>query len=184
MLLIIGLGNPGEKYAGTRHNIGFEIVDLIQKEWEFSPFEFNKKFNAEISQGTYNLQPTTYNLLLIKPQTFVNLSGEVIQKILEFYKLTPDDIVVIHDDLDIPLGKFKIATDSSSAGHNGVQNIIDKLSTQKFKRVRIGIGEEVSGAISCRIDAHDFVLAKFSEEEREKIKSAESAILEEIKKLL
>lgn len=108
----------------------------------------------------------------------MNLSGETIRKILEFYKLTPDDILVIHDDLDIALGKFKIATDSTSAGHNGVQNIIETLSTQKFKRVRVGIQPDEPTAIG----PSDFVLQKFSKEEREKIKKIEDPIMIEIEK--
>jgi len=170
MKIIVGLGNPGEEYVGTRHNIGFEILTLIQKEWGFPPFEFNKKFDAEVSSADYKPGDTSHKLILVKPQTFVNLSGEAVAKILDFYKLTPDDIIVIHDELDIALGKFKIATDSSSAGHNGVQNIIDRLGTQKLKRIRVGIGEEISGAPVCRTDAHAFVLGKFSEEEQNKIK--------------
>jgi len=182
--IIIGLGNPGDQYKNSRHNIGFGIIELIRKEWKFPAFEFNKKFNSELSKGLFEIQNSEFEILLIRPQTFVNLSGEAISDILKFYKLTPDDIVVIHDDLDIALGKYKVATDSSSAGHNGVQNIIDRLGTQKFKRVRIGIGEEVSGAPVCRTDAHDFVLGKFSEEELEKIKKISDDILSAIKSLL
>ena len=184
MKIIIGLGNPEEKYSGTWHNIGFDIISKLREDWNFPDFEFSKKFNAEISEGNYKLQTTNYKLLLVKPQTFMNLSGETINKILEFYKLTPSDIIVIHDDLDIALGKFKIATDSTSAGHNGVRNIIDNLGTQKFKRLRIGIGEEMDGAISCRLDAHDYVLRKFSEEEVEKINSIFDNILDALKSLL
>ena len=180
MKIIIGLGNPEEKYIGTRHNIGFEIVEKIREHYSLqggsvTDWEMNKKFNAEISK----VVSEGNEILFVKPQTFVNLSGEAVQKILEFYKLTPADIIVIHDDLDIALGKFKIATDSSSAGHNGVQNIIDRLGTQKFQRIRIGIGEEISGAISCRIDAHDFVLGKFSAEESEKIYPLFSLIIKD-----
>ncbi len=198
MKLIIGLGNPEENYAGTRHNIGFEIIDKLKGDWDFPDFEFNKKFDSAISKKKLEIGNWKLEILLVKPQTFVNLSGEAVQKILEFYKLTPNDIIVIHDDLDIMLGKFKIATDSSSAGHNGVQNIIDKLSTQKFKRVRIGIGEEQSGAPICpprvaerpprveagRVDAHDYVLGKFSDEELGKMKKISGNILDAIKKLL
>jgi peptidyl-tRNA hydrolase, PTH1 family len=185
MIIIVGLGNPEASYAGTRHNIGFEIVDKLREDFfaqggPASGWEFNKKFNAEISKG--NLEGR--EILLVRPWTFVNLSGTAIAKILEFYKLTADDVIVIHDDLDIALGKYKIATDSSSAGHNGVQNIIETLGTQKFKRVRIGIGEEVSGVIACRIDAHDYVLGKFSEEELEKLKKISDDILSAVKSLV
>lgn len=180
MKLIIGLGNPGKQYENTRHNAGFILLDKIQKDFSFSEFKLEKKFDAEISGGIlhYPLLPSGEGArradegrkaLLIKPQTFMNLSGESVRKILEFYKLSPADIVVIHDDLDIKLGTFKIATNSSSAGHNGVQNIIDTLGTQEFQRLRIGIGQETTDEPSCRIGAHDFVLGKFSTEELEKI---------------
>jgi peptidyl-tRNA hydrolase, PTH1 family len=185
MKVIIGLGNPGEEYSGTRHNIGFEIVDKIQREWDLPDFEFNKKFNAEISKGV--CEPLTVNceLLLAKPQTFMNLSGETVRSILDFYKLTPGDIIVVHDDLDIPTGKYKLATDSSSAGHNGVQNIIDQLSTQKFNRVRVGIGESTEeGAIKCQLGAHDYVLDKFSPQEKEAIEKLSANILKEIEQLI
>lgn len=181
MKIVVGLGNPGAQYEGTRHNIGFAIIDKLQQELGFPAFEFNKKFNAEISKGAIG----SSEALLAKPQTFMNLSGESAQAILDFYKLSPEDIIVVHDDLDIASGKYKVAQDSSSAGHNGVQNIIDKLSTQKFKRIRIGVGEEtVEGAIKCRLGAHDFVLGKFTPEEKEKISAIEKNIPEEIQKLL
>ncbi|MFA6973761.1 MAG: aminoacyl-tRNA hydrolase [Parcubacteria group bacterium] len=196
MKIIIGLGNPGKEYAGTRHNIGFVIVNKLQETWEFPEFEFNKKFDSEISEG-FSVSSraksaadevegsTPEKILLLKPQTFMNLSGEVVRDILAFYKLTTADILVIHDDLDIALGKYKIATDSSSAGHNGVQNIIEQLGSQKFTRVRVGIGEATEeGAIKCRLGAHDFVLDKFTTEEKEKIQAIEKNVLEEIKKLL
>ena len=187
MKIIIGLGNPGKEYENTRHNIGFFFVDKLRELWNFSDWEFNKKFNAEISKSIYELRTKNQELLLAKPATYMNLSGEAVQAILTFYKLTPDDIIVIHDDLDIAVGKYKIATDSSSAGHNGVQNIIDTLGTQKFKRIRIGIGTEAStedSAEKCRLGAHDYVLDKFSEEEVEQIKKIFEDILSEIKKLL
>lgn len=208
MTIIIGLGNPEKKYNDTRHNIGFSVLDKIQKSWEFPEFEINKKFNAEISKnnlslslrsrlrGRSNLEisneiaasPTAPRnddvLLLVKPQTYMNLSGTAVKAILDFYKLVPDDIIIIHDDIDIPLGKYKIATDSSSAGHNGVQNIIDQLDTQKFRRIRIGVGQEKEGALVCRLNAHDFVLEKFTPKELETIKKISEDILEEIKKFL
>jgi len=180
MKIIIGLGNPEKEYAGTRHNVGFALAEKIRTEWNFPEFAFNKKFNAEISKGNFSGQ----EILLVKPQTFMNLSGEATRAILDFYKLTADDLIVIHDDLDIAAGKYKIATDSSSAGHNGVQNIIDQLGTQKFRRIRIGIGEEVSGAPICKLNAHDFVLNKFTSDEIEKIEKIKDDILSEIKKLV
>lgn len=193
MKLIVGLGNPRKEYENTRHNVGFEIIEKIRSDWDFSQWEFNKKFNAEISTGDYKLKTTNYKLLLAKPQTFMNLSGRAVQAILTFYKLTPDDIIVIHDDLDIPVGKYKIATDSSSAGHNGVENIIEKLGTQKFKRIRVGIKSEPAeiplseGAHLPRrslAEAGDYVLDKFSEDESEKIKKISDDILGEIEQLI
>ena len=184
MNIIIGLGNPGEKYADTRHNTGFMFLDFLKNCWNFPEFEFSKKFNAEVSESIYDLKSINYKLILVRPQTFMNLSGEAIQAILGFYKLSPADIIVIHDDLDIGLGKFKIATDSSSAGHNGVQNIIEKFGTQKFNRIRVGIGKTKEEKEDCIIDAHDFVLQKFTEEEKETIEKIFPEIEKEIKKLL
>lgn len=180
MKLIIGLGNPGQEYTSTRHNIGFAIVDKLQREFAFPEFEFNKKFNAEISKGAI----TATEVLLIKPQTFMNLSGTTVRNILDFYKLTAADIVVIHDDIDIAIGTYKIATDSRSAGHNGVQNIIDQLGTQKFVRLRLGVGAVTTDELSCRLGAHEFVLGKFSPEEQAQLAMIEKTILEEIKSLL
>jgi len=181
MKIIVGLGNPGQEYAGTRHNVGFSIVDKIRADWNFPEFEMNKKFTAGISKGIFE----TKEILLAKPQGFMNLSGESVRALSDFYKLTADDILVVHDDLDIAVGKYKLATDSSSAGHNGVQNIIDNLGTQKFKRIRVGIGEvSEEGAIKCRLGAHDFVLDKFSDVEIKKIAALKPVILDEIKKLL
>jgi len=173
MKLIIGLGNPGEQYKNTRHNIGFEFADKLRKVWDFPSFELNQKFNAKISKKNESI--------LAKPQTFMNLSGEAVQKMLAFYKLKPDDTIVLHDDLDIDLGSYRIATDSSSAGHNGVQDIIDKLGTQKFKRIRIGIGLKKDGQ-SCISDPHNYVLQKFTKEEREKIDGLFEDIKKEIEK--
>ena len=200
MKLIIGLGNPGEQYKNTRHNVGFDFIDKLKEVWNFPDFVRNKKFDAEISIKSIPPRPLGEDarragegsldernkIVLAKPQTFMNLSGEAVQKMLEFYKLAPSDIIVIHDDLDIELGKYKVATDSSSAGHNGVQNIIDKLGTQEFKRIRIGIGikkdgqSRLSGGQACIIDPHNYVLQKFTEEEKEKV----YGLFEDIKKEL
>jgi PTH1 family peptidyl-tRNA hydrolase len=165
MKLVIGLGNPGEKYQKNRHNTGFIILDELKEAWGFPDFEFSKKFNANTSEGNFEGD----KIILAKPQTFMNNSGEAVQKIMNFYKLSPEDILVIHDDLDINFGELKISNDSGPAGHNGVQDIINKIGTQNFKRIRIGIeGEEKR---KTRIIPGDvFVLKDFSEEELEKIK--------------
>jgi PTH1 family peptidyl-tRNA hydrolase len=166
MKMVIGLGNPGEKYKNNRHNSGFIIIDEFKKSWNFPDFEMSQKFNAEISEGNQNEE----KIMLMKPQTFMNDSGEAVKKIMDFYKLTPENITVIHDDLDINLGEFRISTDSASAGHKGVEDIIDKIGTQNFRRVRIGIeGEEKRRTRTVPGDV--FVLQSFSEEEIEIIKN-------------
>jgi PTH1 family peptidyl-tRNA hydrolase len=165
MKIIIGLGNPGPDYRNTRHNIGFEFLDDVQNKFDFPAFNFNKKFNAEVSEGIYQKE----KVILAKPQTFMNLSGIAVRSILDFYKLSPNDTIIIQDDIDLAIGTFKIATDSRSAGHNGVQNIINQLGTQKFTRLRIGIGKVTTDTPSCRLGVHDFVLGKFSQTESEKI---------------
>ncbi len=175
MKIIFGLGNPGDKYRDTRHNIGFFFADKLRELWNFPEFEMNKKFNAEISKGD--------DMLLAKPQTFMNLSGAAVRSILDFYKLTPDDIIVIHDDLDISVGSYKISKNASSAGHNGIDSIIEKIGTQDFTRIRIGVEME-AGRQARQIPGEDFVLQKFTEEEIKKITDIEPAIIEEIKKLL
>lgn len=166
MKLFIGLGNPGEKYGKNRHNAGFIILDEFKKDQGFSDFEFSKKFDAEISEGNCKGE----KIILAKPQTFMNRSGETVRKIMSFYRLAPEDILVIHDDLDIDLGGFKISTDSGPAGHNGVQDIIEKIGTQKFKRFRVGI--EGTEKRKTRIIPGDvFVLQDFSGEELDLIKN-------------
>ena len=204
MKIIVGLGNPEEKYINTRHNVGFMLVDKLKQEWNFPDFEFNKKFNAEISiKSNYPLSSSSADgrgcrvlatgegeseeddkIMLVKPQTFMNLSGTSVRTILDFHKIKPTDLIVIHDDIDVPLGKYKIATDSSSAGHNGVQNIIDQLGTQEFCRIRVGIGQTKEAALVCRLGVHDFVLEKFPDKELEVIEKSSGEILKEIEKLL
>lgn len=176
MKIIIGLGNPGEKYTGTRHNIGFEILDALKEQWHFPEFEMSKKFEAEFSKNKFG----ETDIILAKPQTFMNLSGHSVLAIINFYRISTNDILVIHDDFDINIGKYKIANNSSSAGHNGVQDIIEKLGTKNFKRVRIGIKPENETAL---MDASDFVLQRFDKNEMGKIENIKFSILEEIEKI-
>lgn len=175
MKLIVGLGNPSKQYEDTRHNAGFVVLDEIRKSLTFPEFQSNKKFNAEISEGVVDGE----KIILAKPQTFMNLSGQSVQSILSFFKMSSEDLTVIHDDLDIELGAFKISTDSSAAGHNGVQSIFDTLGTQKIKRIRIGIegAEKKKERIMAGVD---FVLQSFSIEELGLIKNLSAEIIKAI----
>lgn len=169
MKIIVGLGNPGEQYKNTRHNVGWLALDqyLGEVKWLES-----KKFQALIYEDQ--------DFLFVKPLTFMNNSGQTVQKILNYYKLLPknlgliakknidlnDCLLVIHDDLDLNFGDYKIAVDSGSAGQRGVQSIIDYLKTKKFTRLRLGIKNEL---LRIHIPPDKFVLAPFSGEERNKL---------------
>ena len=181
MKLIVGLGNIGKKYDNTRHNIGFALLDFIFVNWlqkeNFSDWKETKKFQAIISEGNFNGE----KIILAKPTTFMNDSGNAVQKIMDFYKIEPKDLLVIHDDLDLLFGNYKIQTDRSAAGHNGVKSIIEKIGTQDFTRIRLGIGKEDK---QKQGDTADFVLNRFGLFERLKIKELKEKILEEIKKLV
>ncbi|HBV57855.1 MAG TPA: aminoacyl-tRNA hydrolase [Candidatus Magasanikbacteria bacterium] len=173
MLLIIGLGNPGKEYEKTRHNVGFVVLDKLMADLEFDDWVNNKKFHAEMAEGKIGKE----KILLLKPQTFMNNSGQAVTPAAKFYKIKPTDIWVIHDDLDLPLGKIKIQRDRSAAGHNGVQSIIDLLGTQDFIRFRIGI----ASAKSTKKFGADFVLSKFSLAEDTIFKKTLATIVEAIK---
>lgn len=177
MKIIIGLGNPGEKYQKNRHNAGFIILDEIQKKLEFPNFEFNKKFNAFITEGDGGGE----KIILLKPQTFMNNSGQSVLAILNFYKLSAQDLIIINDDLDIIVGKFKVALDSSARGHNGVQSVFDTIGTQEIKRIKIGVEKE-AGRASRKTIGKKFVLEDFTSEELLSVKKLADDIIEEIKK--
>ena len=175
MKLIVGLGNPGAQYENTRHNAGFIILDEIQKSWNFPEFQINKKFNAQISEGLKD----GAKIILAKPQTFMNLSGHCVKMLMDFYKIPIENLVVVHDDLDIDLGAVKISLDASSGGHNGIESIIANLGTQKFKRIRIGI--EGSEAKKDRLmSGSDFVLQKFSDDELETVRKLAEEVAKNI----
>ena len=175
MKLIIGLGNPGKEYEKTRHNAGFLAVDEIANNFQFSIFNFQSIFNAQISKGV--IDNKTY--ILIKPQTFMNNSGQAIKAVLDYYKIDTEDIIVIHDDLDIPTGEFKISKNKNSGGHKGVQSIIDHLGTKDFIRIRIGIMIE-----NKKTPTEKFVLERFSEKEMEIVDVVIEKIENKIVKLL
>ncbi|MBW6431644.1 aminoacyl-tRNA hydrolase [Patescibacteria group bacterium] len=165
MILIAGLGNPGSKYEKTRHNVGFMVLDHLAKNFDVD-FKEDKKNKALIAEHTTTFEGKT-RLLLVKPQTFMNNSGETIARLVNFYKLHPEDQVwIIHDDLDIEIGTLRVRINGSSAGQKGVQSVIDKLGTDKFIRFRIGI-KPSSKQLK---PAEEFVLEKFNPQEKEIIK--------------
>ncbi len=142
MILIVGLGNPGERYAKTRHNLGFMVVDELARKWTKGEvkWEDNKKFNS------YTLYPNSYTLL-VKPQTSMNASGYAVAKLCNHLAIEPlSNLWVIHDDVDLPLGKIKIRIGGAAAGHHGVESIIQELETDQFARLRLGIGHPGRGA--------------------------------------
>ncbi len=138
MKLIIGLGNPGKEYIDTRHNIGFMVIDKLSKELggEAAVWRTEAKLQAMTAK--------VGDVLLVKPQTYMNKSGESVAAIVRFYKLTPSDVWIIHDDMDLPMGKIRIREKGASAGHNGVQSVIGSLKTDQFVRFRLGIGRGAS----------------------------------------
>jgi len=181
MKLIVGLGNPGKQYVKTRHNVGFMVLDALQKElgeYKINKWETSKKFNAEICGVTVSHND---KIILAKPLTFMNDSGIAVQLIAHFYQLNHHDIIVVHDDKDILLGEIKVQTDRSSAGHNGVESIITHIGTQDFTRVRMGIKRESERGMR---DTAKFVLSKFGLFERKKVDDMIKKSVEEIKKML
>lgn len=154
MKLIVGLGNPGLKYQKTRHNIGFMFLDEIARDLKLE-FTLNKQLKSLIANTTINGE----KIIFIKPQTFMNLSGEAVLAVVNYYKLDVDNILVVYDDLDLPVGKIRIRKNGSSGGHKGMNNIIELLKTTEIKRIRIGIMN------TSKIDTVDYVLGRFNEED-------------------
>ncbi|HBZ82535.1 MULTISPECIES: aminoacyl-tRNA hydrolase [Brevibacillus] len=161
MKVIIGLGNPGKKYEDTRHNAGFMAIDKISDKWGI-PVTQNK-FRALVGEGRVEGE----KVLLVKPQTYMNLSGESVAEILKFYKLIPDDLVVIFDDLDLPTGQLRLREKGSAGGHNGIKSMIQHLGTQEFKRIKVGISRPEPGR-----SVSDYVLQSFPAAERTLIQEA------------
>ena len=134
MYLIVGLGNPDRQYEGTRHNVGFEVIDQLADRLFVSVEE--KKFRGYYGKGVIGGQ----KVILLKPQTYMNLSGESVRAAADFYKIQPDHIIVIYDDVSLEVGQLRIRTKGSAGGHNGIKNIIAHLGTQEFPRVKVGVG--------------------------------------------
>ena len=154
MFLIVGLGNPEEKYNNTRHNIGFEAVDYIADKYNI---DINrKKFKGVYGEGFIGNE----KVILMKPTTYMNLSGECIREVIDFYKLSNEDILVIYDDISLDLGKIRIRRKGSAGGHNGIKSIIAHVGSDEFSRIKIGVGQPKG-------DLVNYVLGKFSKEEKE-----------------
>lgn len=172
MKLIVGLGNPGKKYENTRHNMGFMAIDLLS---DISKIDIDKEvFNGLLGRGKIFDQ----DVLLFKPTTFMNLSGTAVQHVAHFFKIPSEDIIVVFDDLALPVGSIRLRESGSSGGQKGMQNIIDNLKTDKIKRIRIGIGK------STYADTADYVLGKPLKEEMPLIEEAINRAVEALKEAL
>ena len=156
--LIVGLGNPGQKYENTRHNVGFAIVDQLNARWGGGTYA--KKFKGALSNARY----ADRKIVLLKPQTYMNLSGEAAQPAAAFYKIDPaKDMLVISDDLDLPTGRLRMRSSGGSGGHNGLKSIVASLGTNQFPRLRVGIGRDE------RADSSSHVLGKIKGSEKKTV---------------
>jgi len=163
MVFIIGLGNPGKKFENTWHNLGRLTVTSLRKDINLPEFKFSKKFNAFISRGIFEKK----NIMLVLPETFINRSGKTVRVLLNYYKPRVSNFWVVHDDIDLILGKIKIVKNRGSAGHKGVESIIKELKSKNFVRFRIGIGimKNEQKTTQSRQQIEKFVLKKFSKKE-------------------
>ena len=162
MKLIVGLGNPGNEYNNTRHNIGFYMVDSYLG----NSVSFKNKFNGLYYQTTISGE----KVIFLKPQMYINLSGEVIKRYIDFFKIDISDVLIIHDDLDLEVGMYRLRQSGRSAGHNGLKNIEKCLGTQEYKRLKIGISNNKS------IDTKDYVLGKISSDDLLKINDVSKVV--------
>lgn len=174
MYLIVGLGNPEEDYSKTRHNMGFNVINKLAKQYEIEVTK--KKFKGLYGTGIIESE----KVILLKPQTYMNLSGESIREIVDFYKIKLEEIIVIYDDMDIEPGKIKIRKFGGAGGHNGMKSVVKHLSTEKFTRIRVGIG-----APKNKEDSINYVIGAISKEDEENLDNAttlaKDAIIEIIK---
>ncbi len=185
MKLIVGLGNPGEKYANTRHNLGFKVVDELGKsiKGEGESWKYEKKFKSELLNFTLNASLFT----LVKPQTYMNNSGMAVKLLVAYYKVAPEDVIVVYDELDLPLGKIKVRQGGAAAGHHGVESIIAALGTDQFIRVRLGIGNlrtQSSERKGNSATAEKFVLEPFTHSEAPQVKHIVKQTIKALKLIL
>lgn len=153
MKVVAGLGNPGIEYAETRHNIGFVLADILAEAWSLS---FRPKHQGLLAEGLWHGE----RVLLFKPQTYMNLSGRAVRELMSFYKIPTEELLVIHDDLDLELGKIRLRSKGSAGGHNGIRSLLAELGTELFWRLKIGIGRPPQGW-----ETANFVLGRFRDEE-------------------
>ncbi|PZD94868.1 aminoacyl-tRNA hydrolase [Paenibacillus sambharensis] len=158
MKWIVGLGNPGSTYQSTRHNVGFMVVDTLAKRWGISVTQ--SKFKALVGEGHVQGE----KVYLIKPMTYMNLSGETVRAFMDFYKAELDDFIVVYDDLDTEIGKIRLRYQGSAGGHNGIKSIIQHTGTQSFNRVRMGISRPAPG-----VNIADYVLSPFAKSEHDQL---------------
>lgn len=157
MFIIVGLGNPDKQYEGTRHNVGFDVIDAMAEKYNISMD--TKKHRAYVGKGMIE----GCKVVLAKPQTYMNLSGESVGSLVDFYKIAPEDeLLIIYDDVSLDVGQLRIRKKGSAGGHNGIKSIISHLGTSEFPRIKVGVGEKPKG-----YDLADYVLGRFSKAERE-----------------
>ena len=172
MILIVGLGNPGEQYENTRHNVGFRAADQFKRDLDLADFVFDKKSNSFFSKNS--------DLLIVKPDTYMNLSGQAVSSLSGYYKVGEENKIIVHDDIDLPIGQIKISKGRGSGGHKGVESIIKNLGTKNFIRIRIGIMPKKGKPKKTE----DFVLKKFNKEEKEIIDGIISKSVEAIRAII
>ena len=173
MKLIIGLGNPGKEYERTRHNTGFMVLDRLSEKLNIEMTQ--NKFKGLYGKGKYKGE----DVLLLKPQTYMNLSGESVRQVMDFFKINQEDILVVYDDLDMPVGKLRLRQSGSAGGHNGIKNIIQELGTQKFVRIKVGVGAKPQGW-----DLADYVLGRFGSEDRKLVDEAQDRACKAVELIL
>lgn len=171
MILIAGLGNPGKEYENTRHNTGFSVIDKLASQNGIDVT--TKKLNGLIGKGTIDGQ----KVLLVKPQTFMNSSGDCIAPLREYFK--PDKIIVVYDDITLDVGSIRVRKSGSAGGHNGMKSIIQKLGTEDFERVRVGIGEK-----PAKMDLADWVLGHFPKEDAANLEAAREDAITALKLMM
>ena len=176
MKIVVGLGNPGLKYEFTRHNIGFRIIDSLAQDMG-TEFKKVKSYYSLISRGTIN----NHKVMLVKPQTFMNLSGRAVSKVVSYYQIPHQDLLIVYDDLNLELGQVRIRKKGSAGGHNGIESIMQYLNSEDIPRLRIGIGNPLA---NFNFDCVSYVLSSFNDDEKDKIKEVIQLSTEAVKTII